>query len=54
VTDLPTSSLDFSLHVLKSHTCKIDDSMVIKAIMVEISLKTCKEKFKSKEIDENS
>lgn len=30
VTDLPTSSLDFSLQVLKSHTCKIDDSIVSK------------------------
>jgi hypothetical protein len=46
VTDLPTSNLDFSLHVLKSHTCKIDDSIVVKAIMVEISLRLVKRSSK--------
>ena len=50
VTGLPTSNLDFSLHVLKSHTCKIDDS-IVKQSWWKFHSRLVK-RFKCKEIDE--
>ena len=50
MTDLPTSNLDFSLQVLKSHTCKIHN-FIVNIIVAEISLRLLKRSSKVSNFD---